>query len=289
MRSMGAIHSRSFTFGYLNGKLQMDALIGPLERACEQFGCDIVKNTTIRKICVENKRIDGVWIEDNNTLMTYMVNAPIVASDVPLYQALGTILDEEDFTESERRYIEALKTGMQDDYLGFYFLKEEVVPPDFPAWANIFDFTKGGPMYIGDVYTPLRADPWLGATGPKGKQLLLTYMVGGKAGHLGCDYPSYNNVREKELRLEAAVEKMLPGFSKAIEHHGHVFTNAESGHYWFHMHDPNATVEVKSRAVKGLYFVGDTPFVLGNMLGMERCGRIAIDCMETILSDRAKS
>jgi phytoene dehydrogenase-like protein len=289
MRTMGTIYSKNFTFGYLNGKLQMDAIVTPLEKACEQLGCDILKGISVRKVCVDNKRIDGVWIEDNNTLMTYKVDAPMVVCDVPLFQAMGTIFDDNDFTEGERNYITALEKGKQCDWLGWYFLKEEVIPPDFPAWANIFDYTKGGPMYIGDLYIPLRADPWLGATGPKGKQMVQLYMVGGKAGHFGSDHPSFNKVREKELRLEAAMETMIPGFTKAIEHQTRVFAGAESGHYWFHMHDPKCTVEVKSKAVDGLYFVGDTPLVLGCMLGVERCGRIAIECRDAILRDRGKS
>ncbi|MFQ6032653.1 MAG: hypothetical protein ACE5K2_07005, partial [Candidatus Zixiibacteriota bacterium] len=267
--------------------------VTPLEKVCEQLGCDIVKETTVRKVCSENKRVDGVWIEDNGTLMMYKIDAPTVVCDVPLFHAQGTIFDDNDFTEGERNYIAAIEKGKQCDWLGWYFLKEEVVPPDFPAWANIFDYTKGGPMYIGDVYIPLRADPWLGATGPKGKQMVQLYMVGTKAGHFGSDYPAFltssNKVREKELRLEAAMDTMVPGFSKAIEHQGRVFTNAESGHHWCHKRDPQYAVEVKSKALDGLYFVGDTPRLLGSMLGMERCGRIAIDCRDTILRDLGKN
>jgi hypothetical protein len=55
------------------------------------------------------------------------------------------------------------------------------------------------------------------------------------------------------------------------------------------MHDPNDTVDVKSKAVKGLYFAGDTPFVLGSLLGMEKCGRVAIECRDTITRDQGKS
>jgi hypothetical protein len=55
------------------------------------------------------------------------------------------------------------------------------------------------------------------------------------------------------------------------------------------MHDPNDTVEVKSKAVKGLYFAGDTPFVLGSLLGMEKCGRVGIECADTILRDLGKN
>jgi len=45
----------------------------------------------------------------------------------------------------------------------------------------------------------------------------------------------------------------------------------------------------KSKAVKGLYFAGDTPFVLGSLLGMEKCGRVAIECTDAILRYRGKN
>jgi len=285
--AMGAINKGTFNFGYPIGQVLMDSTIGPLEKACKGYGCDIVTNMDVRRICTENKKANGAWLRDRKTDMLYKASAPVVVCAVPLYTALGTILEDEDFTESERRFIEMTVKGKQDDYIGFYFLKEEVIPPNFPAWTHIFDFTTGGPVYRGDVYIPLGAHPQIGATGPKGKQLLLTYMIGGPEGPFDEDFPDYERVRKEEREFEDLVEIALPGFKNAIEHQGHVLSE-NWGRFCYLMHDPNDTVEVKSKAVKGLYFAGDTPFVLGSLLGLEKCGRVGIECSDTILRDLGK-
>ena len=285
--AMGAIHKGSFLFAYPTGSVLMDSLIGPLEKVCKQFGCDIVKDMSVRRICTEHKQANGAWLMDRKTDMLYKASAPVVVCSVPLYTAFGSILEEDDFTESERRFIEMTVRGKQDDYVGFYFLKEEVVPPNFPAWTHIFDFTTGGPVYRGDVYIPLGANPKIGATGPKGKQLVLTYMIGGPEGPFNEDFPDYETVRQQEKEFEGLIEIVLPGFKKAIEHQGHVLSE-NWGRFCYLMHDPNDTVDVKSKAVKGLYFAGDTPFVLGSLLGMEKCGRVAIECVDAIMKDRGK-
>ena len=286
--SMGAIHKGTFNFGYPIGAVLMDSLIGPLEKACKGFGCDIVKDMDVRRICTEHKQANGAWLMDRKTDMLYKASAPVVVCAVPLYTALGSFLDDDDFTESERRFVEMTVKGKQDDYVGFYFLKDEVVPPDFPAWTHIFDFTIGGPVYRGDLYIPLGANPPIGATGPKGKQLVLTYMIGGEEGPFGEDLPSYETIRKEEEEFEGLVEKVLPGFKKAIEHQGHVLSE-NWGRFCYLTHDPNDTVEIASKAVKGLYFAGDTPFVLGSLLGTEKCGRVGIECSDTILRDLGKN
>ena len=285
--AMGAIHKGTFNFGYPIGQVLMDSTIGPLEKACKGYGCDIVTNMDVRRICTENKKANGAWLRDRSTDMLYKASAPVLVCAVPLYTALGTMLEDDDFTENERRFIDMTIKGKQDDYIGFYFLKEEVIPPNFPAWTHIFDFTTGGPVYRGDVYIPLGAHPKIGATGPKGKQLLLTYMIGGPEGPFDEDLPDYERVRKEEEEFEDLVEIALPGFKNAIEHQGHVLSE-NWGRFCYLMHDPNDTVEVKSKAVKGLYFAGDTPFVLGSLLGLEKCGRVGIECSDTIFRDLGK-
>ncbi len=288
INSMGSIHKGTFDFGYPLGSVLMDSLIGPLEKACKGYGCDIVTNMDVRQICTEHKKANGAWLRDRKTDMLYKASAPVVICAVPLYTALGTCLSDDDFTENERRFVEMTVKGKQDDYVGFYYLKEEVVPPDFPAWTHIFDFTIGGPVYRGDLYIPLGAHPQIGATGPKGKQLVLTYLIGGPEGPFNEDFPNYETVRKEEAEFEDLVEIAIPGFKNAIEHQGHVLSE-NWGRYCYLTHDPNDTVEVKSKAVKGLYFAGDTPFVLGGLLGTEKCGRVGIECADTILRDLGKN
>lgn len=294
MGAMGPISKGSFCFGLPRGALMEDGLVDPLARAVRQFGCEIVTNANVRRIIVENNRVEGVWIipdhnTNHSTMLCYQIKAPIVVCAVPIYNAVGKILEEKDFTESELKFIKMIMKGLQEDYWGVYFLKEEVVPNDFPAWSHVFDFRTGGPVYRGDLWIPLGASQRLGATGPKGKQLVISYIVGGSEGPFESDHPSFKTVRQVESSFESLIDnEILPGFSKAIEHKGHQLFEGW-GRFNYLTHDPNDTLEVKSKAVKGLYFAGDTPFVLGSLLGMEKCGRVGIECSDTIFRDLGRS
>jgi len=289
MGAMGPIHRGSFCFALPREALMADGLIAPLARAIEQLGCDIVTDATVKRISVENNHVEGVWITDNNTMLSYQIKAPVVVCAVPIYYAFGKILEAKNFTESELKFIEMITKGRQEDYWGAYFLKEKVVPDDFPAWSHVFDFRTGGPVYLGDLWIPLGASQWLGATGPKGKQLVIVYMVGGEEGPFESDHPSYKTVREEEAKFESIIDnEILPGFLNAVEHHGQLLMEGW-GRFNYLTHDPNDTLEVKSKAVKGLYFAGDTPFVLGSLLGLEKCGRAGIECTDTIFRDLGRS
>jgi hypothetical protein len=289
MGAMGPIHRGSFCFALPRGALMEDGLIAPLAKAVEQLGCETITNTTVKKIIIEDNTVEGVWIIDNNTMLSYRITAPIVVSAVPIYHAFGRFLEEKDFTESELRFVNMIMNCQQEDYWGVYFLKEKVVPEDFPAWSHIFDFRTGGPVYLGDLWIPLGAKQWLGATGPEGKQLVIMYMVGGSEGHFEEDYPSYKTLTEEASKFESIIDsEILPGFLKAVEHKGHLLIEGW-GRFNYFTHDPNDTLEVKSKAVKGLYFAGDTPFVLGSLLGLEKCGRVGIECADAITRDLGRS
>jgi phytoene dehydrogenase-like protein len=287
--SMGSIQKGNFGFAYPAEGTLMDTLINPLEKACKKFGCDIVTNTTTMRVFTEKRSVNGACLMENKTSMLHKVNAQVVVCTVHLDQALGTMLDDKDFTANERRFIKIIKKGAWVDYNGFYFLKE-VIPADFPAWVVVFDWSTGGPIYVGDMFILLGAHPRLGAPGPKGKQMLLLYMLGGKEGPFGGDRPPYQTIRKAAEYFEEQIEKMIPGFREAIEFRTDIFQGGNWGRFSLQRHDPNDTVEVKSKAVKGLYFSGDTLSVPAPPdIGMEKCARLAVECTNTILKDMGKN
>jgi glycine/D-amino acid oxidase-like deaminating enzyme len=287
--SMGSIQKGNFGFAYPAEGALMDTLINPLEEACQKFGCDIATNTTAVQVFTEKRSVSGAWLMENQTSILHKVNAQVVVCTVHLDKALGTMLDDKDFTLNERRFVKMIKKGQWVDYNAFYFLKE-VIPADFPAYVVTFDWSTGGPIYLGDVYILLGANPWIGATGPKGKQLLFMYLMGGKEGPFGGDRPPYQTIRKTAEYFEEQIEKMIPGFRKAIEYKTDIYAGGNWGRFSLQKHDPNDTVEVKSRAVKGLYFSGDTLFVPAPPdIGLEKCARLAVECTNTILEDVGKN
>jgi hypothetical protein len=282
----GACYRGDYAYLYPSGGLLMDTMIDPLGRAVKKLGCDIVIETTVKKINVEDNHIDGVWLADNRTAFESEVKTSIVVCTVPVYSILGGVLNEENFTKGELNFIKMTARWIKGDYIGYYFL-DDVVPHDFPGWLHVFDQSAGIPAYKGDIVMYAGTELSLGGKAPKGKQLLMPFFMGGVEGPLGIDDPSLQDILQKSSEFEGVIEKGIPGFSKATQFKSFSFPG-EWGRYCYTRYDPHDIIGVKSEAVKRLYFAGDTVYHPLSHTGTEKVAIISIDCAEAILRDLKK-
>ncbi len=283
----GAMYRGDYAYLYPSEGPLQDTMIDPLGRAVQQLGCDIVTDTSVRRINVEDNHIDGVWIKDNKIGFESEIKTSKVVCTIPVYSILDRVLDEGNFTKGELIFIKMTERWIKGDYIGYYFL-DDVVPHDFPEWMHVYDYSTGIPLYKGDIVMYAGTELSLKGIAPQGKQLMMPFFMGGVEGRMGTDNASVVDIIEKSSAFEREIEKVIPGFMKAIEFKSFSFPG-EWGRYCYTRYDPSDIIGVKSDAVKGLYFSGDTVYHPLSHTGTEKVAVISIDCAEVILKDMGKT
>jgi len=273
------------TFGTLsNGFDHMDALIKVLKNSALKHGIQIITNHTVKEIIIKKNAVQAVWIFNNETLLLKRINAKNLIINIPVYEAFPSILKDDMLTEDELKYIQRIKQTYTRD-LSCYFILEKGTLKDLPGHFHGFDVTKGMPIYIGEIVKQEE----FGAIVPENVDYLQIYIPGGRAGgylkYKGdpneISYEKLDKIKEKMLDV---VDKfMVPGFRSKIIHEA-ITWSPNFGRYCQMAFDTN--LEVKSKAIKGLYFASDSvDCTCVGALGLDKCGEVSIRCINKFLEN----
>ena len=229
-----------------------DMVITPLTNYYKDHGGRVLTNRKARSILIENKRVKGIVVQNNKTGFIEEYSAPVVICAIPIFEAVArNILRSEFLTKDWAKAIELCAKLSYEDLTGFYLLREEVIPRKGPGWVHIFDVDYGLPTYVGDWCV----GSLYNAVEPPGKQLIYSYIPGGLPDTtFGLTTPM-DVVKEANRRWEEAVEKVFPGFAKAIEFRGMTLQLNWGRYSWAAV---PTEIDMQSPNIRGLYFGGDT-------------------------------
>jgi len=248
-------------FWYPKQGTMEDMVITPLADYYREHGGTLLANRRARSIVIENKKAKGVVVQNNKTRFLEEYHAPVVICAMPIFEAMWrNIIRREFLTEDWAEAIERCGKLTYEDLSVFYLLREEVIPKDGPGWVHIFDPDYGIPTYVGDWCLGW---PLFNVDEPPGKQYLYSYIPGGLPDTPFGSASAPEMVNAAINRWEAAVEKVFPGFARAIEHKGKSL-QLNWGRYAFAV--VPTELDLQSPNIGGLYFAGDTIWSVSSMV-----------------------
>ncbi len=247
-------------FWYPKQGTMQDMVIDPLTKYYKEHGGTILTNRRARSIIIENKKAKGVIAHNTETHLLEEYSAPVVICAMPIFEAMSrNILRREFLTKDWAKGIEQCGKLAYEDLSVFYLLREEVFPKKTPGWVHIFDPDYGLPTYVGDWCL----GSLFNVKQPQGKQYLYSYIPGGLPDTpFGLTSPP-EMVNEAIKRWEAAVDKVFPGFTKAIQFKGRSL-QLNWGRYAYSV--VPTEIDLQSPNIKGLYFAGDTIWSISSMV-----------------------
>ncbi|MEE8469928.1 MAG: FAD-dependent oxidoreductase [Dehalococcoidia bacterium] len=228
-------------------------VIDPLAKYYTDHGGTVLTNRRARSILIENGEARGVVVHNNETRFLEDYSAPIVICAIPIFEAVArNVLRREFLTDDWAEAIALCGRLTYEDLSVFYLLREEVIPRDGHGWVHIFDPEYGLPTYVGDWCL---GSPLFNVAEPPGKQYVYSYIPGGLPDtHFGLTSPP-EVVNEAIRRWEDAVEKVFPGFAKAIEFKGRSLQLNWGRYAWAKV---PTEIDLRSPNIRGLYFAGDS-------------------------------